>query len=116
MDFDSFIEIVKNISSIVTLLLGLAAIFGSTVPSLRKGIVKTLRPYDEEIEALKESNKSLLRNAITRIYYANLETKTLTPWERENMLYLYDSYKVLVGNTYVHEMVDDMKNWDIKTE
>ena len=53
-----------------------------------------------DIECLKDSQRSVLRDRITAIYYKNLENQTLHTYEMENLAHLHESYKALGGNTF----------------
>lgn len=77
-----------------------------------KAAINELRENDKNTN---ESDRALLRNAITRIYYENVESKSLSHYDKENMLMLYEAYKKLKGNSYVETIVEDeMKFWSVK--
>ena len=77
-----------------------------------KAAINELRENDKNTN---ESNRALLRNAITRIYYDNAESKSLSHYDKENLLMLYEAYKTLKGNSYVETIVEDeMKFWSVK--
>lgn len=77
-----------------------------------KAAINELRENDKNTN---ESNRALLRNAITRIYYDNAESKALSHYDKENLLMLYEAYKKEKGNSYVETIVEDeMKFWSVK--
>lgn len=55
---------------------------------------------------------SIIRNEITKIYHANLETRTMPAREKENMLMLYESFANLEGSKYISSIVDEMTRWE----
>ncbi len=74
--------------------------------------INELKNNDEDA---KQADRALLRNAITRIYYENVESKSLSHYDKENLLMLYEAYKKLKGNSYVETIVEDeMKFWSVK--
>jgi len=77
-----------------------------------KEAINDLRENDKKTSA---SNRALLRNAITRLYYENLESKTLSHYDKENLSLLYEAYKNEDGNSYVKNIVEDeMKFWPVR--
>ncbi len=70
---------------------------------------------DEENRKQRDAHLATLRNAITSMYYKHLEDKKLAAYEKEDLLKMYDVYKAWHGNTYVHTIVGEMTNWDVKT-
>ena len=59
----------------------------------------------------------LLRNAITRIYYAYLPVREIPAYEYKNMILLHEAYSKEGGNTYVNTIVDDMRHdWKVLSD
>lgn len=69
----------------------------------------------ESVVELTESqisfNRMYLRHSILRVYFSYEKEKELPMAEWESVLGLYDVYVSLNGNGFVHEKVDEMRNW-----
>lgn len=61
----------------------------------------------------REALLCLLRNSITRIYYAYLPNKQIPAHEYKNMIFLSDCYIKLGGNSYIATIVARMKEWEV---
>lgn len=63
---------------------------------------------------MKETNRCVLRDRLTEIYYNNVETKKIKHYEYENVTKLYKQYKKLGGNSYIDRIyIEIEKEWDI---
>lgn len=62
---------------------------------------------------IKEGQKCMLRNEILKIYYKYNKDAQIPQYERENLDYLYQAYEELDGNSFVHDIYDDMREWAI---
>lgn len=74
-------------------------------------LVTELRSRDEEA---REINKIELRHSITGIYYNYCDKKVITHNVKEDICSLYSAYKKLGGNSYVHEIYEEMMSWEVK--
>lgn len=59
-----------------------------------------------------EVDQAVLRNAITHIYFKYKDKKQIPHYEKENALYLFEQYEKLHGNSYVKQVIEDIKAWD----
>lgn len=89
-------EIIKIISEIILF-------FGSITPIL----LSVLR--------LTNGLKCQLRSEMLRIYYKNVDNKTIRQYEYENFVYLYDAYKSLKGNSFIEKIYSEIKQWRVIT-
>ena len=122
-----FFEIFKNVGSVVGILITLITFFGLISAKPKKAFKKMIR---EEAEAANESIEEklkditkrldevdqndlvLIRNTITHIYFKYKDDKKIPQYEKQNVLYLYERYEKLNGNSYVKEIVQTIKGWD----
>ena len=63
--------------------------------------------------AMIESTKCSLRNDILNIYDRCKDSKKITKWQFESILYSYKQYKALKGNSFVENLVEKVKNFEI---
>ena len=64
------------------------------------------------MEEADQTDLALIRNTITHIYMKYCEDKKIPHYEKENILYLYERYTKLKGNSYIKEVVDKIKTWE----
>lgn len=65
---------------------------------------------------IKNANRAQMmsvRCQIRDIYVYNLPKKTLSIREQRDIHDLYDAYLALGGNSYIHTMVEEMKEWQV---
>ena len=75
-----------------------------------------VKPVRERLfgeKAIKEGQKCLLRAEILRIYYRHQEGQRLRQYEYENLVYCYNAYKALGGNSFVEHIYKEMQSWDV---
>ena len=63
--------------------------------------------------AMIEATKCSLRNDILDIYDRCKETKRITKWQLESILYSYKIYKALKGNSFVESLVNKVKTFEV---
>lgn len=102
--FTTITTIVSGIMVIVTFL----AYF---IKPLREKILKT----KEHESRTDEGIKCLLRSQMLSIYYHSYEAKTIRQHERENFDMLYSAYEALGGNSFIHDIYDEVREWKITT-
>ena len=64
---------------------------------------------------IKKGQLCQLRSEMLRIYYGNREKKEIRQYEIENFNFLYDAYKSLGGNSFIDEIKDKVRSWDVVT-
>lgn len=67
----------------------------------------------EESEDRRETDRCLLRDRITSIYYKYRKDCELPQYEYENMERLYTQYKRLDGNSFVDKIWKEVQAWKI---
>lgn len=65
-------------------------------------------------EETRNINKSELRHSITQIYYAHKDEKALDLRTKDDLCSLYEAYSSIGGNSFAHELYEEMMNWDVK--
>ena len=62
----------------------------------------------------REINKSEIRHSITQIYFEHCDDKTLDLNTKNDLCSLYQAYSSIGGNSFAHELYDEMMTWQIK--
>ncbi len=75
--------------------------------------IKPLRERIFNVNKTKEGERCLLRSEMLRIYYSNLDKRTIRQYEFENFIKCYDAYKALGGNSFIDEINLEVRNWTI---
>lgn len=87
----------------------------STITGTVIGIlINMIRNYKKQNDDIRDSVKSILRSEITCIYYGIKARGYVLRWEKENILYLYNSYKKLNGNSYVETIIEEVQELPLK--
>lgn len=76
-------------------------------------IVTTIVPVIVSISKVSNGTRCQLRSEMLRIYYKNVESKTIRQYEFENFVMLYEAYKALKGNSFVDKIYEDVKEWTV---
>lgn len=66
----------------------------------------------DELNKQKDSTTVLLRHEITNLYYKKINVKELTQFEKQDLISLFELYTSLGGNSYVHQLYNEMMNWN----
>lgn len=88
-------------SEIITLAGEIVALIGAIIA----GIVS--------ISKVMDGTKCLLRSEMLRIYYRHKDSGEIRQYEYENMVYLYEAYKKLKGNSFIDKIYAEVKKWTI---
>lgn len=95
-------------------------IFNSVLSTLTGALigyfVNRLKKMKLEESDIKDSVRSMLRSDITNYYYRAMERGYILRWEKENVSYLYASYKNLDGNSYIDIIMVDIEELPVKNE
>ena len=83
----------------------IVAFFGSVIAILRK------------LRIIVDANKCQLRSNITAIYYKHADeaNPVLREYERKNLDEMYNGYHTLRGNTFVDDLYEKMRHWNVVT-
>lgn len=76
-------------------------------------IVTAIVPVIISISKVSNGTRCQLRSEMLRIYYKNVESKTIRQYEFENFVLLYEAYKALKGNSFVDKIYEDVKEWKV---
>lgn len=79
-------------------------------------LVNKIKNLSKEDSDIKDSVRSMLRSEITNYYYRAMERGYILRWEKENVSYLYGSYKNLNGNSYIDIIMVDIDELPVKNE
>ena len=77
--------------------------------------IGTITPILLSVLKLTNGLKCQLRSEMLRIYYKNVDNKTIRQYEYENFVYLYDAYKSLKGNSFIEKIYSEIKQWRVIT-
>ena len=67
----------------------------------------------EDMEALAESAKDVLREKIMALYHKNKRSRTMEEHEKEALTQYYKDYKAIGGNSYIDKYYGRMSTWDV---
>lgn len=76
-------------------------------------IVTAIVPIIISISKVSNGTRCQLRSEMLRIYYKNVESKTIRQYEFENFVLLYEAYNALKGNSFVDKIYEDVKEWKV---
>lgn len=62
----------------------------------------------------REINKSELRHSITQIYFAHCKEKSFDLNTKNDLCSLYQAYSTIGGNSFAHELYEEMMSWEVK--
>lgn len=77
-----------------------------------QGIVVQLDKIEKRLDQSDVTDQALIRNTITHIYIKYKDQKKIPHYEKENILSLFEQYKKLKGNSYIKQIVNEMKTWE----
>ena len=87
-----------NIADVVTEVLTLLGFVAGTVIWIKK---------------LTNGMKCQLRTDMLKTYYRNREQGRIRQYEYENFVFNYEAYKALKGNSFIDEIYEKIKKWEI---
>lgn len=76
-------------------------------------IINEIDNLKKSFETSRETDLAILRNTITHLYYKYLKDKAMPAYERENLVSLYNQYTNLDGNSYIHQVYEEMLKWEV---
>lgn len=92
--------------------------FGKEIKEAVDGLSQKIDNMDTRIEdyrhETREINKSALRHSITEIYYKHCDEKMLDMNTKNDLCSLYEAYNSIGGNSFAHELYEEMMTWQIK--
>lgn len=135
-------EIIKDIATVIGLVLSAITLITLCCKPLRRKIGNVIRKasnmeetsqYLDEVRAItqqlmaaedqkqallehfRESQLSLLRDSITRLYFKYLPEKKVPAYGRRDMVDLFESYEKLGGNSYVKTIYEEFMEWPVRS-
>ena len=135
-------EVVKNMGTVIGLVLSAITLITLCCKPLRKKIGNVIRKVSnvqetseavEEVRAMmqqltaaqesnqammenfKESQLSLLRDSITQLYFKYLPDKQVPAYGRKDMVNLFEAYEKLGGNSYVKTVYEEFMDWPVRS-
>lgn len=106
-----------QIINLVVAILNAGVVFLISISKpFRSWVAGSKRRKQKEEEILsnqKETDKCLLRDRITSIYFKNVREGQIKAYEFENVGLLYHQYKKLGGNSFVDKIWDEINEWEV---
>lgn len=65
------------------------------------------------VNNINKSTKCTLRNDILDIYDRCKDQKKITHYQLQSMMYSYDRYKKLKGNSFVEEIIERVQHFEL---
>lgn len=90
-----------NLTAIVTLIGEIGVLLGAIIPIVAS------------IKKIANGTKCQLRSEMLRIYYRNHDKKEIRQYEYQNFVELHAAYKALNGNSFIDEIYEKIKDWEI---
>lgn len=107
-------NLIKLSSSMTNVNQAISELRSEIMPMLN-GLSKDLDGVDRKLEDFhtewKDYNIVMLRHDITSVYEQYKSSAAMPKVIYESTMNLYDKYSNLGGNSYVHEIVEEMKTW-----
>lgn len=92
--------------------------FEEEIKEAVEGLSQKIDSIDTRIEnyrhETREINRSALRHSITEIYYKHCDEKMLDMNTKNDLCSLYEAYNSIGGNSFAHELYEEMMTWQIK--
>lgn len=105
MDMQSLLAILDEISKVISHVMAIAAFVAL--------IVKPVRDRIFGMKDVRESQKCQLRSDMLRIYYRHKDEDKIRQYEKENFLYEYAAYKALGGNSFIDDIAQEVRKWEV---
>lgn len=77
--------------------------------------VKPIREYLFGIKAERDAMKCLLRADMLKTYYKYKDEEKIRQYDRESFALEYKSYKALKGNSFIDDINEIIKHWEVVT-
>ena len=76
-------------------------------------LIGVVVPVVASISKIAQGTKCQLRSEMLRVYYKNLDKKTIRQYELENFIKLYEAYKALHGNSFIDRVYQEVLTWEV---
>ena len=84
-----------------------------TIAQTLESVLELVQETNRRMGLSDESNKSLVRDAITKTFYRYCKRQAIPIHEKENMSRLYDVYRGYDGNSYVSSIMRKIDEWEV---
>ncbi len=130
---DKIIQVITVIGSVCSAIIVIGTLIGVIFKLPMKWFKKSYKEHTEQIvtdkveevktllvdlkadiEKDQEATRASLRHEITYIYEKYKDRKILPGNTKKDLCSLYEVYILLNGNSYVHEIYEEMMKWDTK--
>jgi hypothetical protein len=78
-------------------------------------LLGVLTPCVVVIICLINGMRCLLRSEMLRTYYHNKDREKIRQYEKQNFVYLYKAYKALRGNSFIDDIYQEVRTWEVIT-
>lgn len=110
------LTIISTILGAVLTILNICVIFSKPIRQSWLKSKKAQQQFDEEHETILETDRCILRDRITTIYYKYFNSKQIKTYQFENVTKLYTQYKKLNGNSFIDKIYEEISTeWEIIT-
>ena len=72
-------------------------------------ILKIVRYF----QAIVEGIRCQLRTDMLRTYYRHKDDKRIRQYEKENFEHNFNAYAALNGNSFIHDIHEEVKKWEV---
>lgn len=76
-------------------------------------LVKPIREHVFGMKVIREGYRCLLRADMLRTYYKNRGADQIRQHEKENFIFEYKAYKALKGNSFIDDIYEEVRRWDV---
>ena len=105
MDFQSILNGIDDVSKVLSHIMSVVAFIAL--------VVKPIRDKLFGMNDIKEATKCQLRTDMLNIYFKHREENALRRYEKENYLFLYAAYKALGGNSFIDDITQEVRKWEV---
>ena len=89
-------------------------VVGFVVTAILGYLSGRVKEYKKRDVNQQEALKCLLRSAITSKYYVYSELGAIPLYEKENLNYMNEQYKLMGGNSYISKFMEEINALPIK--
>ena len=89
-------------------------VIGFLTTTLCGYLLAKIKDYRRRDNNQQEALKCLLRSAISSKYYVYTELGMIPTYEKENLVYMYEQYKNMKGNSYIDNIIKEIERLPIK--
>lgn len=102
-----------QVLQIISLVISIPSAAFVLLTTICKPFRKWLFGRKEEKEHSHETDRCLLRDRITSIYYVHHDERAMKLYDYDNLERLYKQYKNLGGNSFVDKIWEEVQEWEI---